>query len=235
MTTQPYGLICPISHACDLLQPRWTIPILSAMWGGATRFNEIKREIGSVSPALLSKRLRELEEAGLVERIEDKATGAVDYIRTPSAIELEPMLNELAMWAQRHIKAKDALANLNVSNLMWRMRKYILREQLPDRRVVIQFRFEDEGLDYDTYWALINPGAETEMCTSIPGYGVDLYVETHSRTLSCLLLGRSTVARELEAGRLFLSGDALLARTMQRWLYVTEYADQEGVLDYAAE
>ena len=196
---------------------------------------DLRPVLAYVDPLQFAMGKQVLEEAGLVERIEDKATGAVDYIRTPSAIELEPMLNELAMWAQRHIKAKDALANLNVSNLMWRMRKYILREQLPDRRVVIQFRFEDEGLDYDTYWALINPGAETEMCTSIPGYGVDLYVETHSRTLSCLLLGRSTVARELEAGRLFLSGDALLARTMQRWLYVTEYADQEGVLDYAAE
>ncbi len=235
MSIQPYGNICPISHACELLQPRWTIPILSALWAGATRFNEIKREVGNISPALLSKRLRELEVAGLVERIDDPATGAVDYIRTPSAIELEPMLNELAMWAQRHIKAEDALENLNVSNLMWKFRRYFVREHLPKRRVVLQFRFEDEGLDYNTYWALINPGAEVEMCSSIPGFDVDLYIETHSHVLSCILLGRTTVAREIEAGRLFLSGDARLAKTMQRWISVTDYADQDGVQMLAAE
>ncbi len=99
MSTKPYR-ICPISHACDVLEPRWTIPILTEMWNGSTRFNDIRRGVGSISPTLLSKRLKELEKQGLVERIEDTATGQVDYVRTQRAIDLEPVLDALGSWAQ---------------------------------------------------------------------------------------------------------------------------------------
>ena len=59
---KPYGMICPITRACELLEPRWTIPILVALWGGETRFNDLRRAVGNVSPALLSRRLKEMEE-----------------------------------------------------------------------------------------------------------------------------------------------------------------------------
>ena len=219
MPTKPYGLICPITHACEVLEPRWTIPILSEMWGGSTRFNDIRRGVGNISTALLSRRLKELAERGLIERIEDPATGQVDYIRTQRAIDLEPVLEAMGKWAQCNIEAKEALANLTVSKLMWQMRNYIDPDQLPLRQLVIQFRFTDPDLDYNKYWALIRPGFPIEICTAIPDYEVDLFIETNCMSLSSILLSRSTIARELENGRLFLSGDAILSRTMDRWFY----------------
>lgn len=229
MTDKPYGLVCPITHACEVVEPRWTLPILSELWAGNTRFNDIRRGVGSISPALLSRRLKELEANGLIERIEDPATGTVDYIRTQAAIDLEPAMNALALWAQKNINARAELGSLNVSTLMWKMRGYIVTEKLPQRQVVIQFRFDDPELEYNTYWALIRPGKAVEMCTDIPGFDVDLYVETSKLSLTSVLLARSTVAREQEAGRMFLSGDALISRTMQDWLYVTSYGDCEGI------
>lgn len=219
MKSKPYGLICPITHACEVLEPRWTIPILSEMWGGSTRFNDIRRGVGNISPALLSKRLKEMEANGLIERIEDPATGQVDYLRTERAIELEPALDALGRWAQCNIEAKTALGEANVSNLMWQMRKYIDEEELPKRQLVMQFRFSDPGLDYDTYWVLIRPGMPVEICSSIPGFDIDLYVETTGVSLSAIILSRTTIEREIDAGRMFVSGDAMLARTMKRWLY----------------
>ena len=227
MSNKPYGLICPISRACDVLEPRWTIPILTEIWAGSTKFNELRRGVGSISPALLSKRLKELEERGLIERVEDPATGSVDYIRTQMAIELEPVLNGLAVWAQKYIEAEIA-CEVNLSSLSWKMRRYIKTDELPNRRVVIQFHFQDEGLEYDTYWIVVNPGDPVQLCTSIPGFDVDLWVETTVPSLSAIILARSTVPREIDAGRMFVSGDALLARTMQRWLYVTDYIPDEG-------
>ena len=65
--------------------PRWTIQILGELWGGASRFNEIKRGLPGISPTLLTKRLKEMQDQGLLERVEDKATGAIDYFRTDKA------------------------------------------------------------------------------------------------------------------------------------------------------
>ncbi len=234
MNDKPYGMICPITHACEILEPRWTIPILTELWAGSTRFNDLRRGIGSISPALLSKRLKELEAAGLVERIEDPATGHVDYFRTQKAIDLEPALNELAHWAQRHIKAETVLCDGDLSSLMFKMRRYIQTDALPNRRIVMQFRFSDPNLDYDTYWALIRPGLPVEICTSVPGYDVDLFIETDRRTLSLILLARTTIARELDTGRLFLSGETVLARTMQSWLSTTVYGHGEALQEAEA-
>ena len=229
MSQRPYGLICPITRACDILEPRWTIPILVGLWAGATRFNDLRREVGSISPALLSRRLKELEEMGLVERITDPATGSVDYLRTEAAVALEPALNALAQWAQCFIEAEVALCTATVSNLMWSMRRQFVTDALPRRRLVMQFHFADADLDYSTYWAILQPGAEPEICTSIPGFDIDLYVETNRVSLHGILLGRATIAGELANGQLYLSGDPVLARTMPQWLRRGEYAQFDGI------
>lgn len=217
---RPYGLICPISHACEVLEPRWTIPILTEMWGGATRFNDIRRGVGNISTALLSRRLKELVEKGLAERIEDPATGQVDYIRTQRAIDLEPVMDAMARWAQCNIEADLALENLTVKNLMWQMRHYIDPDQLPNRQLVFQFHFTDTDLEYSKYWALIKPGFPVEICSvTSPSTEIDLFIETSCLSLSSIVISRTTIAREQEEGRLFLSGDAILTRTMDRWFY----------------
>lgn len=217
MSRKPYGMICPITRACELLEPRWTIAIIVGMWAGATKFNEIRREIGNISPSLLSKRLKELEKLGLVERIDNPATGAVDYLRTPMAIALEPALNALSCWAQQNLDAETALRTTAASNLMWNLRKCFDRAALPARRIVMRLHFEDEDLDYDTYWVLLNPGAPVEICSTIPDYDIDLYFETSVISLSAVSIGRSTIAREIAQGRLYLSGDPMLERRIDRW------------------
>ena len=235
MHSRPYGLICPISHACEVLGPRWTIPILTEMWGGATRFNDIRRGVGNISTALLSRRLKELVAQGLVERIEGPATGQVDYLRTQRAIDLEPVLDAMGKWAQCNIEAQEALENLTVSSLMWQIRGYIDPEQLPNRQLVFQFRFADPDLDYNKYWALIRPGFPIEICVTIPGYEVDLFIETNCMSLSSIILSRTTIARELEEGRLFLGGDAILSRTMDRWFYRRQKEDPSEVLQLKSD
>jgi len=229
MTRKPYGRLCPISRSCEILQPRWTIQVLTELWNGSSKFNDIKRGVGNISPSLLSKRLAELEAAGLVERIEDKANGTVDYIRTPMAIELEPALHALAKWAQRNIQAESALCDPDVSTMMWNVRRFTNREELPQRRVVVRFHFEDAELKKNTYWMVCQPQALPEMCTYEPPFEVDLFVETNITSFAAIIYARSTVAREIDEGALFLAGDQLLARTMDRWMPRTYYADVEGV------
>ena len=229
MTRKPYGMICPIIRACEILEPRWTIPILVALWCGATKFNDLRREIGSISPALLSKRLKDIENVGLVQRVADQATGSVDYLRTEMAVALDPALTAIAQWAQCNVDADTAMCTTTASNLMWNMRKAFDTDELPRRRVVMQFRFSDEGLPFDTYWALLQPNAPIEICASIPGFDIDLFIETNVLSLSGILLGRTTVGREIDLGELFLSGDPVLSRTIARWLIPGEFAAFQGI------
>jgi DNA-binding HxlR family transcriptional regulator len=232
MTRRPYGVLCPISLACEILEPRWTIQILSELWNGSTRFNDIRKGVGNVSSALLSRRLKELEALGLVERVEDKATGAIDYFRTEKAIKLEPAMNALAEWAQCNIEAETALRGADASTIMWAVRRMIDLEELPRRRAVIRFHFRDDPPPkYPNFWFVVEPGVNLpELCSLDPGRDVDLYVETGTVSLGAILEGRSSIEREKERGSLFLSGDPGLARSMDRWLRLSVYAALEGII-----
>ncbi|RWA70942.1 helix-turn-helix domain-containing protein [Mesorhizobium sp.] len=232
MTRRPYGLICPIACACEILEPRWTIQILTELWNGSTRFNDIRKGLGNISSALLSRRLKEMEALGLIERIEDKAKGTVDYFRTKKAINLEPAMNALAEWAQCNIEAEIALSSADASTVMWGVRRKIDLAELPRRRAVIRFHFRDDPPPkYPHYWLVVEPGAELpELCSLDPGRDVDLYVECGVVSLGAIIEGRSSVEREIERGGLFLSGDAGLARSMDRWLRTSVYAAFEGIV-----
>ena len=231
MTRRPYGLICPISLACEILEPRWTIQILTELWNGSTRFNDIRKGVGNISTALLSRRLKEMEALGLVERVEDRATGTIDYFRTEKAINLEPAMNALAEWAQCNIEADIALSGADASTIMWVVRRMIVLAELPRRRSVIRFHFRDDPPPkYPHYWLVVEPDADfPEICSLDPGRDVDLYVETGAVSLGAIIEGRSSIEREKERGGLFLSGDPGLARSMDRWLRTSVYAALEGI------
>ena len=87
-----YPLFCPVAMAADMIEPRWTLLILSEMWSGSTRFSQIHRGVPGMSPALLSKRLRDMHAKGLVHR-ESASRGAhAAYVTTPSAYGRKPLV-----------------------------------------------------------------------------------------------------------------------------------------------
>ncbi|RZI55143.1 MAG: transcriptional regulator [Pseudomonas sp.] len=229
MSARPYGAICALTKACEVIEPRWTLPILNQLWNGYSRFSDLRRAVGNISPGILSKRLSDLEKAGLVERIEDRAKGTVDYLRTAKAIELEAAMDLLAVWAQRNIDADLALADGDLSQMMWFFSREVKSAALPSRRIVMRFHFTDEGGPFPVYWLVSEPGTSIEVCVKVPDFDVDLYVETTKLSWNAIFYGRSSVSREIDAGRLFVTGDALLERTMPQWLPQSGYAAVKGI------
>ncbi len=222
MPSKSYGMFCPVAMACEVVEPRWTLLILTELWLGATRFNEIRRGVPGISPALLSKRLKELEKQGLVERLEDPAKGTVDYIRTPKAIELEPVVQLLGDWAYRHVEPEVALNNLQPDYLMWSLRRQLDTDELPDRRVVVRFHFPDCKKEEGTFWLIVRPGVPADLCLIDPSFDVDLYVEAELRALGSAWMGYSSLQTEIAKDRIYLVGDELLKRTIHRWLVKSE-------------
>lgn len=225
MTTKNYGLFCPLAMACEVIEPRWTLLILAEMWAGASRFNELRRGVPGISPTLLSKRLKEMEKHGLVERVEDPAKGTVDYIRTTLAIELEPAITLLGEWAYRNVEAKVALDDLNLDYLMWNLRRTIDQSALPPRRVVVRFRFTDVRESQSTYWLIAKPGTAVDLCMTDPGFDVGLFVEAESRALAAVWMGYSSFPAVIAEDKVFLTGEPRLIRTIDRWIVKCEYAE----------
>ena len=90
---------CPHFHrAIELIGRRWTGAILQVMLAGQTRFGDIRDSVPGLSDRLLSERLKELEEAGVVSRC--TATRDVHYHLTDVGREIEPVLDSVGKWAQ---------------------------------------------------------------------------------------------------------------------------------------
>src|ERR1044071_6958947 len=87
MTT--YGQVCPVAKAMEVLDERWTLLVVRELMAGSTRFNELRRGNPKMSPALLSKRLRSLERAGVIRR--DEIDGRTSYHLTDCGMALKPV------------------------------------------------------------------------------------------------------------------------------------------------
>lgn len=95
--------VCPHFHAAiELIGKRWTGAIVCALGDGPLRFGEMGKAVSGVSDRLLSQRLRELEQAGLVERDVQAGTPVrVTYSLTRKGADLKPAIGELRTWARR--------------------------------------------------------------------------------------------------------------------------------------
>ena len=61
-----YGQFCPVAKAMEILGEKWTMLIVRELLMGGTRFNELQRGLSLISPTILTKRLNDLAESGLV-------------------------------------------------------------------------------------------------------------------------------------------------------------------------
>ena len=95
--------LCPNFHAAiELIGKRWTGAIVCALTDRPMRFGELGKAVPGLSDRLLSQRLRELEEEGLVQREVEAGTPVrVTYSLTEIGVELGPAIGELRSWAKR--------------------------------------------------------------------------------------------------------------------------------------
>lgn len=144
MTDSSYGQFCPVAMASEILGARWTLIVLRELFAGSSRFNELRRGVPRMSPALLSRRLKELEAAGIVQRTPGRRDPqAMEYALTEAGRELWPVVEAVGAWGQRWVETEPTLENLDVDLLMWDMRRNLDVQPLPQRRTVIQFTYPE--------------------------------------------------------------------------------------------
>ena len=223
-----YNQFCPVAMAAEVLCSRWTVVLLRELLAGSTRFNDLRRGLPRMSPALLSQRLKELEEAGVVARTPVPGDPTIlEYGLTEAGQELQPLVESFGKWGQRWIPSKLSLELLDAQLLMWDMRRGLKFEPPPPRRLVIQFQFPDAPKRERGWWLIVEPGQPIDLCSVDPGHDVDLYVTSPLRTMTAIWMGIESVRNARESDRLMLTGDRDLIETMERWLGLSPFAPVE--------
>jgi DNA-binding HxlR family transcriptional regulator len=207
--------------AAEIFCSRWTPLVLRELLAGTKRFNDLRRGVPRMSPALLSKRLKELEKAGLVSVA--RAGGSVEYNLTDAGEDLREVVMGLGFWGARWVESQLSLRNLDPSLLMWDMRRHLIPEPLPPKKCTIQFQYPELPAAKQNYWLVIDAG-EVDLCAFDPGFEIDLLVRSPLRTMTAIWMGLAKLRHEIEAGNLELDGDPSIAGAMQLWLGLSPFA-----------
>ena len=103
-----YGQYCSIARALDVVGDRWTLLIVrELLLRGASRFTDVKKGLPGVATNLLSTRLKELEEFGLIARRDAPPPVATAlYELTDDGLALEPVLQALGLWGLRYMNTE---------------------------------------------------------------------------------------------------------------------------------
>ncbi len=221
-----YGQFCPVAMAAELICSRWTALVVREMLCGSTRFNDLRRGLPLMSPTLLSKRLKELEHAGVIMAVPTGQTGVSEYKLTEAGEDLRTVVMSLGIWGQRWVDSNLTLKNLDPSLLMWDMRRGLDPKPLPPRRVTISFVFPEVPPAKRSAWLVIDEG-NVDLCSTDPGFEVDLYVRSSLRSLTIVWMGLSTIQDEIAAKQIELIGDKSVARSMQQWLGLSPFAKEK--------
>ena len=228
MTIGSYRQFCPVAMAAEILCTRWTVVLLRELIAGSTRFNELRRGVPRMSPALLSQRLKDLEAAGIVARIASPADrGAFEYQLTPAGRELGPIVEAFGIWGQRRIEADLSLQHLDAQLLMWDMRRNLNTTPMPAHRSVVQFAYPELPAGQRLWWLIVDPQEGVDLCSIDPGFDVDLYVSVDLRTMTAIWMGLDTVRVALANRRMILTGDRKLGAAMQSWLGLSPFAKEQ--------
>ncbi len=223
-----YSQFCPVAMTAEIFCQRWTVLVLREMFCGSTRFNDLRRGVPRMSPSLLSKRLIELKEAAVIVEVPSEKTSGTEYHLTAAGEQLRPIVMAMGHWGQRWIESRLSLKNLDASLLMWDMRRWLEPKPLPKRRIVIRFHYEDAKKGNQTFWLVVDPDGAVDLCSTDPGFEVDLFVASPLRSMTAIWMGLTTVKQEIENGTLVIDGSHEIASTMQSWLGLSPFAREKS-------
>jgi len=209
-----YGQFCPVAKAMELLDERWTMLVVRELLLGSRHFNDLRRGVPKMSPALLSKRLKSLTRAGVVERAD--VDGRTAYTLTPAGQELVGVVDALATWGTRWIGDLGE-TDLDPHLLMWDIHRTIPIDSWPRSRTTVAFHL-DGVAPKASRWSPVLADSKVDVCDFDPGYDVAGTVQTSLRTLTRIWRGDVGWSHALLDGTAAVSGPAEVRRAIPSWI-----------------
>lgn len=209
MRTRHYGQYCGVAHALEIVGDRWALLLVRDLIRRPKRFTDLQRGLPRIPSNVLSTRLKELEDAGVVRRRAlPRPAGGVGYELTEYGRELEDIILRLGAWGARSlgeprpgdtVTADQLLLGLEAAFRPEAARGLSASFELDLGQAVVHLRVEDGVLELDE-----GPLADADLRIS-----TDL-------TLRRLMTGELRPAEALESGKVRVEGDPdLLARFVE--------------------
>jgi DNA-binding HxlR family transcriptional regulator len=210
-----YRQYCPVARAAEVVAERWTPLIVRNLLFGATTFSAIAAGVPTMSRSMLTRRLRELEAAGVVATA-PKANGqGRTYVLTEAGADLVAVIDAMGRWAERWVEVLPEHADPGFALWAW-CQVQLNRAALPTRRVVVSFEFPEEPSGDRFYWLIIEHGA-AEVCLTDPGGQPDLRVVAGSRAFVDWHRGVLPWAQAQRHGSISVTGERRLVRAFPTW------------------
>ena len=215
-----YGDGCAVAHALELVGERWALLVVRELLLGPKRFTDLHSGMPAVSPDILTQRLRELTEVGVVHRrrLLPPASGWV-YELTSWGRELEPIVVRLAQWSSRSPRMRYD-APLSIDSLMLSLRALFDPTASAgfDATVVLVLGVQRFRL------AIAN--GRLDVSRTGDEIGADVVFDTDPATLLALLRTDHSIDDALATGTLRLQGDSALAERFRRLFPLPQLANQ---------
>jgi DNA-binding HxlR family transcriptional regulator len=212
MPARRYDDPCGIARALDVVGDRWALLVVRELIFGSKRFSQLRDGLRGVSPNVLSQRLRDLEDGGIVRRdVLDPPAGVPVYELTQRGLALEPVLLELGRWGSR--EPLPAAGQLSVSAVL------IALKTVFDPAVAVDGVF---ALRVDGDWfGLTVAGGSIDIAHGRPARPA-VTMQTDAATLRALAFGREPIAAAELDGRLTVDGNRRLAERFTRMFPVPD-------------
>jgi DNA-binding HxlR family transcriptional regulator len=213
-----FGEFCPYNKAIEHLGDRWSLIIVKELaMHGSRGFNALADGLPGVSRSVLARRLRKLEELGLIVRDPSARIRVAPYRLAPAGEQLVPTLLALDAWAKRWVPEDPALAERDPSVITFWLSHRVDPAQLPDRSAVIAF--DIRGPKAEQQWLVLERGTPPSLCLEDPGLSPDryVYVEARAEDLYPVSRGLRTWSAALAAGSVSLYGEPTLVKALPSW------------------
>ena len=210
-----FGQFCPLAQASQLLCERWTLLVVRELVAGSTRFSELKKGVPLMSPTLLSTRLKQLSDAGVITK--SGAGAKTVYQLTQAGRELTPIVQLLGAWGHRWVQTSLVVEDLDASLLMWDMRRSVNPDVFPAHRIVLQFEYPDASKGATDWW-LVSEDGDVELCLNEPGDEVDIVIKSALATMTAVWTCQVTFNEAVRQGEIEVFGDEKLVKKLQDWL-----------------
>lgn len=208
-----YGHYCAIAHTLEMIGERWTLLVVRELLTGPKRFKDLRDGLPGVGTALLTDRLRALEEAGLIRRSTlPPPAGVAVYELTDAGAELRPVVMAVARWGLRW--ALDEPTPDEVFRPSWAvlaMQAVFDPRAARGLRETCEFRVGDE-----VFHATLDDGAIE--AGQGPAADPDLVVEIDPATFRAVAAGETSLAASVRDGGARLQGSIATLRRVERTL-----------------